>query len=254
MTEAEWLASTYSDRMLRHVLPTAIERKLRLFACGSWRLGWELVRAADPDPVRRLRIPPRTFSHSRDLALWELVRPEDPDPVLRVVWGAERYADGLGTEEELAPLRRAALGVASGSGGTAAERTLEAMAARWWWWLLLERPADARELDRAAERPWAINLLQDEIQQKLACLQAAVLRDVFGNPFRTVPAHPPWRAVAAVQLAEAIYAERAFDRLPVLADALEEAGCTRVDVLDHCRVPAEHVRGCWVLDLLLGKN
>jgi hypothetical protein len=56
------------------------------------------------------------------------------------------------------------------------------------------------------------------------------------------------------QIAQAIYTDRAFDRLPVLADALEDAGCADASILDHCRQPGEHVRGCWVLDLLLGKK
>jgi hypothetical protein len=55
-------------------------------------------------------------------------------------------------------------------------------------------------------------------------------------------------------LAEKIYSERAFDRMPVLGDALEEAGCTVRDVLEHCRNGGEHVRGCWVVDLVLGKQ
>jgi hypothetical protein len=55
-------------------------------------------------------------------------------------------------------------------------------------------------------------------------------------------------------LAKAIYGERAFDRLPILADALEEAGCTNAELLGHCRQPGVHVRGCWVVDLVLGKE
>jgi hypothetical protein len=55
-------------------------------------------------------------------------------------------------------------------------------------------------------------------------------------------------------LAQAIYDDRAFDRLPILADALEEAGCTDADILNHCRRPGEHVRGCWAIDLVLGKR
>jgi hypothetical protein len=54
-------------------------------------------------------------------------------------------------------------------------------------------------------------------------------------------------------LAEAIYADRAFDRMPVLADALEEAGCSDDQILSHCRGEGPHVRGCWVVDLVLGK-
>lgn len=79
------------------------------------------------------------------------------------------------------------------------------------------------------------------------------IRDVFGNPFRPVAFDPRWRTESAVSLASAIYAERAFDQLPILADALEEAGCHHADVLAHCRGPGPHVRGCWVIDLVLGK-
>src|SRR5439155_24569283 len=57
-----------------------------------------------------------------------------------------------------------------------------------------------------------------------------------------------------VKLAQGIYDDRAFARLPILADALEEAGCMDTEILDHCRRAREHVRGCWVLDLLLGKE
>jgi hypothetical protein len=63
-----------------------------------------------------------------------------------------------------------------------------------------------------------------------------------------------WNDGAVVKLAESIYTERAFDRLPILADALEDAGCTDAAVLDHCRGPGPHVRGCWVVDLVLGKE
>jgi hypothetical protein len=56
------------------------------------------------------------------------------------------------------------------------------------------------------------------------------------------------------QLAQAIYDERAYDRLPSLAEALEQAGCTNTDILNHCRRPGEHVRGCWVVDLILARK
>jgi hypothetical protein len=88
--------------------------------------------------------------------------------------------------------------------------------------------------------------------------QAALLRDLFGNPFRPAPVLAPsvlaWNGGTAPRLAAAIYEERAFDRLPVLADALEDAGCTDVEILGHCRRGGEHVRGCWAVDLVLGKG
>jgi hypothetical protein len=63
-----------------------------------------------------------------------------------------------------------------------------------------------------------------------------------------------WNDGTIAKLAEAIYEEWAFDRLPILADALEEAGCTSEELLTHCRAGGEHVRGCWAVDLLLGKG
>jgi len=84
---------------------------------------------------------------------------------------------------------------------------------------------------------------------------AALLREIFGNPFRPVGFDPAWRTSDAMALATGIYDGRAFDRMPILADALQEAGCDNDDLLRHCRDPdANHVRGCWALDLVLGKE
>src|SRR5262249_32973192 len=86
----------------------------------------------------------------------------------------------------------------------------------------------------------------------------ALVHDIFGLlPFRPVTVAPAWAAWndgTVVKLAQGIYEDRAFDRLPILADALEEAGCSHPDVLSHCRGPGPHVRGCWLVDLLLGKS
>jgi hypothetical protein len=78
---------------------------------------------------------------------------------------------------------------------------------------------------------------------------ADLTRDVMGNPFRFVSIDP----VTVVAFAHAIYDECAFDRMPIHAFALEDAGCTNADILDHCRGPGPHVRGCWVVDLLTGR-
>jgi hypothetical protein len=84
-----------------------------------------------------------------------------------------------------------------------------------------------------------------------------LVRDIFGNPFRPVSVDPAWlrwNDGTAVAIARRVYDERRFEDLPILADALEEAGCTSGDILEHCRGPGPHVRGCWVVDLLLGKG
>jgi hypothetical protein len=80
--------------------------------------------------------------------------------------------------------------------------------------------------------------------------QAEAVREVFGNPFRPARLEPAWRTPDVYQLARGIYEEGAFERLPILADALEEAGCYDQAILDHCRGPGHHLRGCWLVDLL----
>ena len=85
--------------------------------------------------------------------------------------------------------------------------------------------------------------------------QCDLLREVFGNPFRPVRAEPAWLTSDVLLLARGIYEETAFDRMPILADALQDAGCDEPAILDHCRDPKQtHVRGCWVVDLVLGKE
>jgi hypothetical protein len=91
--------------------------------------------------------------------------------------------------------------------------------------------------------------------------QAALLRDVLGNPFRPVTVSPACLTPQVVALAEAAYDQREmpsgtldYARLAVLADALEDAGCDQADLLGHLRGPGPHVRGCWAVDLILGKQ
>ena len=85
--------------------------------------------------------------------------------------------------------------------------------------------------------------------------QCDLLRDIFGPVlFRPVRIAPAWLSPTVKQLAEVMYESRDFSRLPILADALEEGGCTNADILTHCRQPGVHVRGCFVVDLLLGRT
>ena len=85
-----------------------------------------------------------------------------------------------------------------------------------------------------------------------------MVRDVFGNPFRPrTPADPSWLAWnggVVRELARAAYSDRCFTDMALLADALEDAGCADADLLGHLRGPGPHVRGCWAVDLLLGKE
>jgi hypothetical protein len=86
---------------------------------------------------------------------------------------------------------------------------------------------------------------------------ATALREIVGNPFRPVAIDPDlltWHDGIIVEIAQRIYEHRAFADLPILADALEEAGCANAELLVHCRSDGSHVRGCWTVDLLLGKT
>jgi hypothetical protein len=83
----------------------------------------------------------------------------------------------------------------------------------------------------------------------------ARLRDIFGNPFRPTIFAPVWRTDTVLTLARQMYDSREFGALPILADALQDAGCDNDDILNHCRdANATHVRGCWVVDVVLGKE
>jgi hypothetical protein len=84
--------------------------------------------------------------------------------------------------------------------------------------------------------------------------QSDIIRDIFCNPFRPVTFDPPWRSDTAVAIARQMYESRDFFAMPVFADALQDAGCDSADILDHCRGSGQHVRGCWVVDLILGRK
>ena len=82
----------------------------------------------------------------------------------------------------------------------------------------------------------------------------ALLCDIAGDPFRPPPDAPAWRSHTVVALARGIDEDRAFDRLPILADAMQDAGCEDAEALDHCRGPGPHARGCWVVEQALGRG
>jgi hypothetical protein len=167
------------------------------------------------------------------------------------VEGAERYADGLARYPELKATREAAMEASNelkrvyraAAPGPASNRALFAAGAA------------AEAVDVARREAWlAAWYLADEV----GGVHPELLRDIFGPlPFREVSVEPSllmWNDGVVLKLARGIYEERAFDRMAVLADALEEAGCENQEILFHCRSPGEHVRGCWVVDLVLGKS
>jgi hypothetical protein len=104
-------------------------------------------------------------------------------------------------------------------------------------------------------RQCAVETCRDPgIRQRQAEL-AVALRCITGNPFRPVHFSPEWRTTTAVSLARTMYDAHDFSAMPILADALQDAGCDNDDILSHCRdATATHVRGCWVVDLVLDKE
>jgi hypothetical protein len=237
MTEAEWLACTDPTPMLEFLGDRASSRKLRLFAVACCRRIWPLI----------------TEAHCRE-----------------AVEIAERFADGSVTAEVQEAAHIAAERVRrevedteaplfSGVAYATAYAASSTIHDKGTVWLACRAAVNA-----ACAAGHALSS-QGASENEVAAAthaefaaQTALVRDLFGNPFRLAPFPDPswlaWQDGAVVKLAQAIYADRAFDRLPVLADALEEAGCHDPDILAHCRQPGPHVRGCWVVDLLLGKE
>jgi hypothetical protein len=217
MTEAEWLACTSPRQMLGRLGDRASNRKLRLFACACCR---------------------RLSSYL----------PEESIPPVAV---AERFADGLATEEERQTAEEDALAAC------ALYEDNPATVVAWDACMAIPAAADAAEATATTITSRIDEYGYFEAYDYEIAVVCALLRDLVGNPFRPVAADPrwlSWKDETVVKLAQAVYDEWAFDRLPILADALEDAGCTNEDILNHCRQPGEHARGCWVVDLLLGKE
>jgi hypothetical protein len=168
-----------------------------------------------------------------------------PDPRSRfAVEVAERLADGLASPEEVVQARETAWAAASD------HRFTPPYAA---WDLLTQTPTPSHII--ASILGWHRRGRNPQEAARIS----ALFRDIVANPFRPPPAPLPPFVLACsdgtvVNLARGIYEERAFDRLPILADALEEAGCADPALLAHCRSPGPHVNGCWAVDLLLGKQ
>jgi hypothetical protein len=164
---------------------------------------------------------------------------------------AERLADGLASKEEVRKAREVAKRVPQVTGklrGTPAEWAASAPV-----WLLHPSAADFSRVTvlRAAaalvEGGVTIRGAEEQVQFEL-------LRDVFGNPFRPVTFDPRWRTSTAVALAQQVYDSRDHSIMPILADALEDAGCDHANILAHCRGDGPHCRGCWAVDSVLAKK
>lgn len=234
MTEAEWRACGDMGEMLREIQFWKIsDRRYRLFACACCRDAWRLL----PD-----------------------------ESVQLLVERFESYADGKCPYSEVAELRA----IEEERRGFIRPYAKDAML------------VSCLELTRFAVTSSNAFAVADEVSSRIVgaicteyeegggnrnsperlalaaamnAVQTALFRDVLGNPLRPVDFSSEWRTTTALSLAQQMYESRDFSAMPILADALQDAGCDNTDILNHCRDANQvHVRGCWVVDVVLGKS
>ncbi|QEL15868.1 hypothetical protein [Limnoglobus roseus] len=243
MTEAEWLAATNPTGLLGFLRGHEEFRKFRLFACACARRVVHLVR--DGRAKAALEFAEQLADRAAAARKGRPAIYKAGLAACEFLWG--QHQGRFDSGELLAHLAEsnathAAVKTAEADATVAAGGcTAAGLAAAYTSCRppRLPTPFPPGRGDRIADEEW---------------IQATLLRDIFGNPFRPVTFSPTWLTPTVVSLAEGIYADRAFDRLPILADALQDAGCEDADVLGHCRGEGVHVRGCWVVDGVLGKG
>jgi hypothetical protein len=279
VTEQEWLNTTDLDQLLLHLNAEGLkdDRKVR-----SLR---ELRAAPGDQPGARYR-PDSCGASGRKLQLfacaccrriWHALTDERSRVAVEVT---ERYADGLAAEDEM---DRAADGAYAAMGYRGELPDPE-------WQSAFHGPKAVCQMLTIRRIPlsWAdagisadqatIGLFYDQLRRRGRDIerqvpdeeidwveegairdaenqaQCAILRDIFGNPFRPIVFSSEWLTPTVSALAWQMYQSRDFSAMPILADALQDAECDNDDMLDHCRGPGPHVRGCWVVDLLLNKG
>ena len=235
MTSKEWDRARKIAKMLAVLQVASNDRKIRLFAIAC----------------------------CRQVPEWS-----DDKRILRALGAAEQFANGELTEDELRKqfvvVHRAHNALLNSVRGlNTKKKRAESLILLSCMSLLI--PSPPREKPTAEIQSVVGGLIGDFDDEAEAALGAAVvtrfqilfpqlLRDIFGNPFRSVAFSSERRTDTAITLASQMYESREFSAMPILADALQDAGCTNEDILSHCRDPKQvHVRGCWVVDLVLGK-
>lgn len=225
MTGATWADCSNPGQMLAAVGARLSDRQLMLFVCGAARRVWDLLpdtartavplieRAADADTARE-----------REAGIREAVT---------VVTGNLLLGFTLTLFRQQMP---------SSSLARSASSLLHVLESN-----------KGGDFNLLAAQPFELLQFFNADEEWVNSGQAATLRCVVGNPFHQAQVAPEWRTADAFALASGIYAENAFDRLPILADALQDAGCDCEHLLDHLRSGGPHTRGCWVVDAVVGR-
>jgi len=229
MTEAEWLNASKCDLMVDLLEDNGklSERKTRLFAVACGRRAWPFM--VDERSRRAVEI-------------------------------SEQYADGLVGNKSLRAMRHQAFLATTSPTYTSNgldPRLIETAAI-----VALNTCMNAKKegnksiaLSTAGcENALVFRAFGDAAGWAALSDQCILIRCIFGSPFHPVTLNPSWLTSTVLALATGIYSEKAFDRMPILADALQDAGCDNDEILQHCRGPGPHVRGCFLIDLLLGKK
>jgi hypothetical protein len=249
LTEAEWVAGRDFYAMLRYLhflrctrRARATDPKVRLFACHCCPAIRHLLRFEGSQQAYRLveafalgdafeanlaaGVPPAEAGLDAAEAAWRAARGDPATSQARAVaWAAEAVFFALGGR----PDRPRTSDWQAGTAGQVISAVLSALVCE-------AGPSGAAASDAEERR------------------QLALLHELFGNPFRPVALDKSWLTSTVVGLARGVDADQAFDRLPILADALQDAGCEDGQLLEHCRGPGPHVRGCWVVDHVLGRE
>jgi hypothetical protein len=242
VTEREWLACTDPRRMLRFLSGVGGDRKLRLFTVACFKL--LLLYLGDDRGEAVIEVLERHAEGSDGAG--ELSAAHLAVSPARLAAQAHPFQLGVFEEVVGAATLPSAFGAAWMMAGAVPDaigrNALSEFESRHWW----ER---AREKGREAH---------DRASAQAEQQEAALLRDLFGPlPLGRIsipPAVLAWQGGTVVKMATAIYEGRRWEDMPLLGDALEDAGCTDADLLGHLRGPGPHVRGCWAVDLLLGKE
>lgn len=246
MTEAEWLAETDPRQLIRFIAVKTSDRKLRLSSVACARQVWAYIEE------------PR-FRQACEVA--------------------ELFADGLASSTQLDDVRSICTDARqywiTEHNEQKSDRSWRALSTTNLVWrsassMLRPPKGHAERIEDAVEgaaKTEAVALISNGVIVKpsapgayadlfasLRSPYSSLFRCVFGNPFRPVTLDPSWLTSIVTAIAKQMYESRDFSPMPILADALQDAGCDNTVILDHCRGPGPHVRGCWVVDLILQKS